>query len=181
MLLIRSGPRQGRTSATTGSRSSQSSEQNDLPRLRFSIRDGHKTGRGAPAFVGGHVDGTGRGSGTVGHLHIHVLLRMSWTSGGGSAGGRDEDGAVGCASSSRSTGGGTGKHRRCCCREGTFEKWAAASVLDHRDTKDGATGAIPVALAVGEVGLVVDVGKGVALGAHTHAAFAAGADVIADK
>lgn len=106
---------------------------------------------------------------------------MSWTSGGGSAGGRDEDGAVGCTSSSRSTGGGTGKHRRCCCREGTFEKWAAASVLDHRDTKDGATGAIPVALAVGEVGLVVDVGKGVALGAHIHAAFAAGADVIADK
>ena len=54
--------------------------------------------------------------------------------------------------------------------------------VDHRDTKDGATGAIPVALAVGEVGLVVDVGKGVALGAHIHSAFAAGADVIiADK
>lgn len=118
-------------------------------------------------------------SGSVGHLHICILLLIGWTSGGGSACRRDEYEMAGTGSTGSSRSTGRGKHRR-CCRKLTLQHDAAAAVFHHLDTTDDEPDAF-VAFGVGEVGLVLHIGEGVALGALVHEALAAVAYVIMDE
>ena len=62
----------------------------------------------------------------------------------------------------------------------TFQHDAAAAIFHHLDTTDGEPDAF-VAFGVGEVGLVLHIGEGVALGALVHEALAAVANVIMDE